>query len=478
MTLLMGPVLLFRGISQGVMDLCAVSVTEGDEGPGSLDVDSGGHFEPTFVLAHGGQSLWATEFRVPTDHGTVRYHQAGKEHRIEPPPAAGPRILFTACNGSEVPEELPEDRDQRLKPWHTIAEMHRRKPFHLLIQGGDQIYADQVWQEHPRLAPVHADRGLAKDVDYTDDMAARVFKHYFELYTRNGAEPGIGDVMASVPSLMIWDDHDIFDGWGSWREELQCSDVFQGIYAAARSTYAGFQLGAQPDGPLPELFLNRDGEHYGWAVRVGDIGLYAPDLRSERTQSQVMGEFGWADVERALERVRGCKHLFVVSSVPLLNNTIRWLERAHFAVPGHQFFQDDLRDQWQSYAHEKQWIRFTNTLLDFMRDTGARVTVLSGEIHFAAWGVLESDVGRMHQLTSSGVVHPAPPQVVSRILGLLGGRQHRIGDRARFRMHKMPGFGQRYLADRNWLSLTPDGEHYEARWHSECRGDSEPVRLG
>lgn len=477
MGLSMGPVLLFRALTDREMHLCAVSVTEGEASPGTLVVEQGGSFEPNLLMRHRTQTVWTTEFSIPTNHGAIRYRFADQAHVIEPPPAEGPRILFTACNGSEVPEELPKDRDQRLETWYRIAEQHARKPFHLLVQGGDQIYADQLWQEHPALAPVHDDRGLAAELQFDDEMAEAVFDHYFQLYTRNGSEPGIRDVVASVPSLMIWDDHDIFDGWGSWRPELQNSAVFQGIYAAARANYAAFQLGAQADGPLPDLFLDRDGRHYGWATRIGDVGIYAPDLRSERTQQKVMADAGWRDVDRALQRVRGCKHLFVVSSVPLLNSTMRWLERAHFTVPGHQFVQDDLRDQWQSYAHEAQWIRFTEQLLNFKRDTGARVTVLSGEIHFAAWGVLESDVGRLHQLTSSGVMHPAPPRMASRVLGLVGWREHSIGERASFRMHKLPGLGQRYLADRNWLSLTPNGEGYEACWHTECNGDSGTLTL-
>lgn len=477
MRLVMGPVLLFRAHTGGMLHLCALSVTEHGDSPGALEVQGGASYGPRALLRHGQRVVWCTEFSVPAEGGAVRYRFADGEYTIEPPPA-GPRILFTACNGSEVPEALPEDRAQRLRPWRMIAEEHARRPFHILVQGGDQIYADQVWHEHPDLVPLEDARDRATDMEFTDAMAAAVFGHYFQLYTANGGEPGIRDVLASVPSLMIWDDHDIFDGWGSWPPELQRSAVFQGMYAAARTNYAAFQLGVAADGALPELFLDRDGRHYGWATRIGEVGLYAPDLRSERTQQQVMGEVGWRDVDRALERLRGCRQLFVVSSVPLLNSTLRWLERAHFAVPGHQFFQDDLRDQWQSYQHEREWIRFTDKLLDFKRETGARVAVLSGEIHFAAWGVLDSAEGRMHQLTSSGVVHPAPPQLVSRLLGLGGWRRHRIGERATYRMQPLPGLGRRYLADRNWLVLDPgDDSRYRAQWHTETRGDSEMLTL-
>jgi len=477
--LVMGPVLLFRGAKAGALRLCALTVTDDGASPGNLQVEGGERFGPEPLLRHRSCVLWRTEFSLPADAAMARYRIAGREHQVAPPPPAGPRILFTACNGSEVPDELPADTDRRLRPWQMIAADHARSPFHLLVQGGDQIYADQVWHEHPALSLLQSDRGSAARVQFTEPMADAVFDHYYRLYVRTWSAPGIAHVLARVPSLMIWDDHDVMDGWGSWPAELQRSAVFQGIYAAARATFAAFQLGVPADGPLPAPLLNRDARHYGWSARIGDVGLYAPDLRAERTQDQVMGADGWRDVDRALEHLRGCRQVWVVSSVPLLNTPLRWLERLHFSVPGHQFFQDDLRDQWQSYRHQQEWIRFTGKLLDFKRDTGARITVLSGEIHFAAWAVLEAAEGRIHQLISSGVMHPAPPALVGRILGMSGGVGHRIGDRGEFRMHRLPGFGCRYLAQRNWLSLDPGGGEggYRASWRTEFRGDSRSLEV-
>lgn len=43
---------------------------------------------------------------------------------------------------------------------------------------------------------------------------------------------------------MIWDDHDIFDGWGSYPPKLQYSDVFQTIFDRAEFFYNLFQVRA------------------------------------------------------------------------------------------------------------------------------------------------------------------------------------------------------------------------------------------
>ena len=65
----------------------------------------------------------------------------------------------------------------------------------------------------------------------------------------------------------------------------------------------------------------------------------------------------------------------------MLNLDLSWLERLHILLPGQQGYQDDLRDQWRSYAHRHEWSRFVEQLFAFAVRTGTAVAVLSGEIH-------------------------------------------------------------------------------------------------
>lgn len=46
---------------------------------------------------------------------------------------------------------------------------------------------------------------------------------------------------------MIWDDHDIFDGWGSYPPSLQSCPVFSGVFFVARKFYLIFQQHAAED---------------------------------------------------------------------------------------------------------------------------------------------------------------------------------------------------------------------------------------
>jgi hypothetical protein len=75
-------------------------------------------------------------------------------------------------------------------------------------------------------------------------------------------------MFASVPTLMMWDDHDIFDGWGSYSPERQQSEVFQGIFNIAREYFYLFQR----QGVESEYCI---APKHGFTVghRIGSIGL-------------------------------------------------------------------------------------------------------------------------------------------------------------------------------------------------------------
>src|SRR3546814_8797912 len=82
-------------------------------------------------------------------------------------------------------------------------------------------------------------------------------------------------------------------------------------------------------------------------------------------------------------------------------------------------YEDDLRDQWQSRSHRAEWCRLLELLIEVHTRGATPVTVLSGEIHQATRGTLETAAGPLHQLVASGITHTAPPRVYEAVLGLL-----------------------------------------------------------
>jgi hypothetical protein len=191
-----------------------------------------------------------------------------------------------------------------------------------------------------------------------------------------------------------------------------------------------------------------------------------------------MSDAGWRWLEQALHGLRDCHHVLFVSTVPVVNVALRPLERFLFWIPRQQLYQDDLRDQWQSYAHREEWGRLVQQLLDFSDQTRTAVTLLSGEIHLGAFGCVERGATRLYQLISSGVVHPAPPALVARLLHWLSRRPHTLTDAIGMRMLPLPQINSHYFAARNWLSIASLSDAaLDVKWHVEGIPEGLPITI-
>ncbi len=470
-----GPILYFRGQTDDRWRLSALIVAATDDTPGPLRVGRAGSAAPILLHRHPGGSLWRYDFALPlgTAASTAEYGIGGQTWTVALPARAGARRLaYTACNGTV--NETPPARNEL---WVQLAGEHRKRPFHLLLQGGDQLYADSIWRDVPALrAWKRLPWRRAHRAPFTPDMAQATVDHYFNRYCWLWAQPELAPVLASVPSIMMWDDHDVFDGWGSWPDERQACPVFQGVGSVAREYFTLFQLAAKAD-DLPDNFADPRGGHFGCAFKIGGIGIAAPDLRSGRTRRRVMDENGWHGFLAGLEGLQACRSVLIMSSVPLVNADLSPIERLMCLIPRYQRVQDDLRDQWQSMAHRDEWARMLRHLADFSARTGAVVTSLSGEIHLGAFGVVESGDGQIYQLTASGIVNPPPPAPVVAVYEWLGRRPIAVAPGLSTQSLKIPGHNRRFLRRRNWLSLDLTGDGgLTAVWHT-AHGDAGRVDL-
>src|SRR5205085_5513214 len=64
-----------------------------------------------------------------------------------------PRIAYVSCNGFSS-AKLARDTDDPYALWRRLAQQQRdcseipaqEKPFSLMLMGGDQVYADEIWE--------------------------------------------------------------------------------------------------------------------------------------------------------------------------------------------------------------------------------------------------------------------------------------------------------------------------------------------
>lgn len=466
------PILFARGADQGTIRLSAlVALPQGSEPP-QLTAVAGRTSPPKRLYVRAGCALWRYDFSLPA-RARAAYRVGGSEYEVAADCSADLRIAYVSCNGQEH-GDASRPAAQRNVMWRRLAAEHDRAPFALLLHGGDQLYADEVVNSHPTLAAWAAGRAL--DEVLTGEMREAAEQFYFERYLALCAQPELAFLSARVPSLMMWDDHDIMDGWGSMPVERLDSPIGRGLFAIARRMFMLFQLGAiEETGSGPQDGCASPGLLQ--TVRLPGFSIIAPDLRTERRPTRVLGVDGWRALEHALAASRVGERILIMSSVPVLGPRLSWIEKLLALFPGAQKYEDDLRDQWQSRWHRGEWQRLLRLLAQHAETNANGLTILSGEIHFATRAEMPLAHATLHQLVASGIVHPPPPRLYAASLGLLATFGEQPLPYQRVRLKSLPGHRQIYAAERNYLVLERRGETWFAVWELEASGRTAALPL-
>jgi hypothetical protein len=503
LTVILGPILGFRGLEDGEWRTCALVVAERNVAPPELTwfVDNEGRrnevesaSERTHLKSFKGFDVWRFDWSVEQSDGeqSIVYSLGdGTEYRFSVPATDQPlRVAYGSCAGFSSLGEMKKVGNKNAM-WDVLGEQNREEPYHLMLLGGDQVYADLVWDTVAPLRNRLAGLGGARDwyhAEFTDDIKTAVEEFYFDLYLQRWAQIEPSGLLAQIPSLMMWDDHDVFDGWGSYPQEQQDSPVFRGIWEQAREHFRLFQLQAADDLALPPGMLCKPDEHneqpnFTYAYRIGDLALAVLDMRSERTQKRVMSLKTWNALQEWMDKeLEGCRHLFVVSSIPVVYVNSNLVEAAFGFLPGQQDLEDDFKDQWLSRTHKEERLRLIHRLLKFSQKSGCRATIVSGDVHVAALGYVQSardgsaneKPNVINQLISSAIVHPPPPGlIVYAMEKVMADNVEEVDRGITARMMKFPFSAQHFIAKRNWLSLELDEEsRVWAKWYVE--GEKEP----
>lgn len=105
-----------------------------------------------------------------------------------------------------------------------------------------------------------------------------------------------------LAQVNTWDDHDTFDGWGSYPPKLQNCPLFQAIFKQSQRFYSVFQLATTAQLAAADGFCvvppTKDCPHpaLNFASQLGpSLAVVAPDSRSQRSKSQILsdGTFNW-----------------------------------------------------------------------------------------------------------------------------------------------------------------------------------------
>ena len=380
----------------------------------------------------GNNEFWRAEFKV-----TARAKGANIEYAIHcksdtltdlhgrdrwefyvPGKTEQPKIAYASCNGfSSV--KLVRDTNEPFALWQLMAATHQgttaqaAQPFALLLLGGDQVYADDIW-ESKRCPSLKAWSDLSQvaqqEAKVTATMTTEIGAFYDWLYTDRWRDENMSLMFASIPSVMMWDDHDIFDGWGSYPEKRQNCAVFQAVFSHASRVFEVFQLRCSARNRMSP------GKHHRTlAVRFRDYHILVLDNRSERLMDRIMSEENWRDVKNWLTGLAGesVRNLLVLTGVPVVYRSFSAVEAVIDTTPWNEEIEDDVHDHWSSRSHLAERMRLVMVLLNFLEQHTAdkcKAVLLSGDVHVGALGQLwhaRKELG-ITQVIASGIVHPPP----------------------------------------------------------------------
>lgn len=361
------------------------------------------------------------------------------------------RVVFGSCRYSS-PLSVSDEGTDALDTYAVLLATtpDDQWPDGLLLLG-DQVYADDT---SPRTQDVIRHR---RDVTKAPGLEVANFAEYAELYGESWGDPLVRWLYATVPTAMIFDDHDVRDDWNTseiWRRRMQATDWWQERITGALAAYWVYQhLGnlspaalaedelfrkvCEADGDVAEMLRDfataadreADGaKGYRWSYRrdLGPVRLVMIDSRcgrilDNRERAMVGGpEARW--IESQVSDVDG-GHLLVATSLPWLlprslHDVESWNEALcagsrgpRLARLGEKMREGADLEHWASFRASFDWL--AGVLEDVARGPAApgTVCVLSGDVHhqYVAEAHWSSTVdSRVYQIVASPVHHSVP----------------------------------------------------------------------
>lgn len=375
-----------------------------------------------------------------------------------PVPDALPTIAFGSCRTS-VPHDAKGHLTHGVDALRTFGMRKARGDAgtpdwpDLMLLLGDQVYADELSQE---MIDFIAER---RSLDEPPGEELKDYQEYAHLYKVAWGEPWIRWLFSCLPTLMIFDDHDVRDDWNTswqWRQEMESTSWWEGRIVAALASYWVYQhIGnlspaEREQDEIWSVLLKRRGEQQGevdltevldafarrvdrfpatyrWSyvrefdgARVVVVDSRAARVVQEQDRSMLDDEeMAWLD-----QQMRGdCTHLLIGTSLPyLLPNGLHFLESWDEAVgkgvwgPRMAAMAERLRkgmdlEHWAAF--QKAFVRVAGMVEQValgQRGTApAAITFLSGDVHHSYIAEVTPARGsRILQFVCSPIRNPLP----------------------------------------------------------------------
>ncbi|MGR3311103.1 MAG: alkaline phosphatase D family protein, partial [Candidatus Brocadiales bacterium] len=244
---------------------------------------------------------------------------------------------------------------------------------------------------------------------------------YRDIYRGYWGFEAVREVFSTFPTYMMWDDHELGDGWGSYftkdekdlysilpklkDKELTLDDgkeIMSRMGCAAKQAYMEYQHSHNP---------KTDPGKWDYDFYHGDCAFYLLDGRGyrdvNRDSYRILGKEQFDRFKNWLEsdETKNKQFLFVLAAVPVfhLRPAIANMDKtilSRITKKG-----DDMRDSWEHDLHDDEQKELCD-LLFAASERGQKVVILSGDVHMAAaYKVKDPDGNIIYQLTSSAITY-------------------------------------------------------------------------
>ncbi|MBD1937762.1 alkaline phosphatase D family protein [Microcoleus sp. FACHB-68] len=321
-----------------------------------------------------------------------------------------------------------------LKMWDKFYQELWDANAQFVLAAGDQVYVDgekelDIWK-------------WLKNVKKHNPSRNDMVSWYRDIYQGYWGLPEVQRIFQSFTTYMIWDDHEIVDGWGSYTpQELAAKldvswelrnfkehiNLAHEMFSAAKQVYREYEHSHNPHTD-PNL------EQFDYEFSCGISHFYVLDMRGHhdfnRQELRLLGAEQWQRFETWLNAQydSSARVLFIVSPVPVAH--FKSFVVNTFDVPYFKY-TDDFRDHWD---HDSNWSE-RNQLLEkvfqFSQETKRPVVFLSGDVHMGAVFKISHQKfpsARVFQLTSSGISYASMSEFGRHLLENLVQKRGNLGD--------------------------------------------------
>ena len=368
------------------------------------------------------------------------------------------KLVFGSCRIS-APHEPPytssveeDERGLGVDALYAMAmRLKGRSPEelpHALVLLGDQIYAHK-----PPFDTLEFIRSR-RDTNNPPGEAVSDFEEYARIYRDSWGDPAIRWLLSTVPSAMIFDDHEVGDDWnisGAWVEEMRREPYWNDQIVGGYASYWIYQhLGNLPSAelekddlytkvreaddawPILRDFAYRthrepDGTRWSYYRDLGDTRLLMVDSRGGRVLDEkrraMVDADEWAWIED--KAIGGFDHLLIGTSLPLflgpgMHYLQSWNERLCSGVFGPRVaaWAEGIRrsqdlDHWASFGESFDALtaRLRSIATGEKGDPPASIVVISGDVHHGYLAEATFDGGtesRVYGAVSSSLRNALP----------------------------------------------------------------------